>query len=64
MWLNICEAVWGFSNFTALLQKLIILMTLPSRAVHAALAALPPAPSPFDVFLGEYLRISPLRLSV
>ena len=35
---------------------------LPSHAV--ALAALPPAPSPFDVFLGEYLHISPMRLSV
>ena len=60
--LNVAKHVRRSSALAGLLQKSIILLTLPSHVV--ALAALPPAPSPFDVFLGEYLRISPLRLSV
>ena len=50
----------------AILQGFCRSQSFCSRCLqHAvALAALPPASSPFDVFLSEYLRIFPLRLSV
>ena len=56
----------GFSNFTALSQKSIILLTLPLCTVSFAKLFCPrfPLPAPLDVFLGKYLCISPLRFSV
>ena len=56
----------GFSDFTLLLQKSIILLTLPLCTVSFAKLFCPqlPLPAPLGVFLGKYLCISPLSFSV